>query len=526
MGGVPPGARRKDWIGLGVLALPCMLYSMDLTVLNLAAPHLSADLKPSSTELLWIVDIYGFLIAGSLLTMGTLGDRIGRRRLLLIGAVAFSCASVLAAFSANAKMLIAARALLGVAAATLAPSTLSLLRNMFADPRQRTFAIAVWSASFAVGAAIGPIVGGVLLTYFWWGSVFLINVPILLLLLVLGPIFLPEYRAPEAGRVDMLSAALSVIAVLAVIFGLKSIAEHGAMALPIAAISGGAAVGWAFLRRQRRLREPVIDLSLFRSAAFSGALAASVLAFFVNFATFFFIAQYLQLVLGLSSIQAGLWTLPSAGAFIIGSIFAPRLVGWTRAGNIMVGGFLLAAAGLAVLSQMDGRDALAVLVAGTVMLAMGLAPIIILSADLIVSAAPAERAGLASGLSEASTELGGALGIALLGSVMSASYHGAMSNFTLSDVPADAMAAAQHTLGCAMEIAAQLPAGASAALLDAAQGAFIDGVRLAMKIGVGVAVAAAILAAVLLRTSKQQSSKTGGSRNASSLMNPLDATRT
>ena len=242
-----PKATRREWIGLAVIALPCLLYSMDLTVLNLAVPHLSADLRPSSSQLLWIVDIYGFLIAGSLITMGTLGDRIGRRRLLLIGAVVFGMASVLTAFSTSAEMLIAARALLGVASATLAPSTLSLIRNMFLDPRQRTIAIGVWIASFSAGGAIGPLFGGLMLEHFWWGSVFLVNVPVMLLLLALGPVLLPEFRDPNAGRLDLPSAALSLVAVLAAIYGIKQIAEGG----PRLAFHAGHR-GWPCCRRAVR----------------------------------------------------------------------------------------------------------------------------------------------------------------------------------------------------------------------------------------------------------------------------------
>src|SRR6266545_4048436 len=220
-------AGRREWIGLAVLTLPCLLYAMDLTVLNLAVPHLSADLRPSSVQLLWIVDVYGFLVAGLLITMGTLGDRIGRRRLLLAGAAAFGVASLLAASSTSAGMLIAARALLGVAGATVAPSTLSLIRNMFLDPRQRTVAISVWITSFSVGGAIGPLAGGVLLEWFWWGSVFLLAVPVMALLLVLGPILLPEFRDPQAGRLDLVSAGMSLVAVLAVVWGLKQLAQDG-----------------------------------------------------------------------------------------------------------------------------------------------------------------------------------------------------------------------------------------------------------------------------------------------------------
>src|SRR2546421_3684811 len=219
--GRPGRAGRREWAGLAVLTLPCLLYAMDLTVLNLAIPQLSRDLRPSSTQLLWIVDVYGFLAAGALVTMGTLGDRIGRRRLLLIGAAALAATSLLAAWSASAPTLIAARALLGVAGATIAPSTLSLIRGMFPDPRQRTAAISVWITSFSVGGAVGPLIGGVLLEWFWWGSVFLLAVPVMALLLVLGPLLLPEFRDPRAGRPDLVSAALSVAAVLAVIYGLK-----------------------------------------------------------------------------------------------------------------------------------------------------------------------------------------------------------------------------------------------------------------------------------------------------------------
>ncbi|HEX2032828.1 MAG TPA: MFS transporter, partial [Chloroflexota bacterium] len=260
-------ATSREWIGLAVIALPCLLYSMDLTVLHLAVPHLSAALRPSSAQLLWIVDIYGFLLAGLLITMGTLGDRIGRRRLLLTGAAAFGAASVLAAFATSAEMLIATRAVLGVAGATLAPSTLSLIHNMFLAARERTFAIGVWSASFSAGAAIGPLVGGLLLEHFWWGSVFLLGVPVMVLLLVLGPLLLPEFRDPAAGRLDLLSAALSLGAVLAVIFGLKQLAEDGPGWLPALAIVAGLAVGAIFVRRQRTLAHPLIDLRLFSAPA-------------------------------------------------------------------------------------------------------------------------------------------------------------------------------------------------------------------------------------------------------------------
>ena len=492
-------AGRREWIGLAVIALPCLLYSMDLTVLNLAVPHLSADLRPSNSQLLWIVDIYGFLIAGSLITMGTLGDRIGRRRLLLIGAVAFGAASILAAFSTSAEMLIVARALLGVASATLAPSTLSLIRNMFLAPEQRTVAIGVWIASFSAGGAVGPLLGGLLLEHFWWGSVFLVNVPVMLLLLVLGPVLLPEYRDPDAGRLDLASAALSLVAVLATIYGIKQIAEDGPGWHSALAILAGLGVAALFVRRQNRLDDPLIDLGLFRSVPFSAALAVNLLGFSVAFGTFLFIAQYLQLVLGMGPLEAGLWTAPSAVGFIIGSQLAPMIVRQTRPAFVMAGGFLVAAAGFGVLGLVGGPHGLAALVTGYVLLSLGLAPVFTLATDLIVGTAPAERAGAAAGIAETSSELGGALGIALLGSVVTAAYRSGVTNAGPSGLPAEAMEAARDSLGGALAAAEQLSGPTGVALAAAARGAFGQAFELTAIICAAVAMAAAVVAAVTLR---------------------------
>ena len=320
-------AGRREWVGLAVIALPCLLTTMDMTVLTLAVPAVSADLAPSAAQLLWIVDMYGFVIAGSLVTMGTLGDRIGRRRLLLIGGFAFGAASVLAAFAQTAAMLIAARAILGVAGATLAPSTLSLIRSMFVDDRQRTVAISVWTTSFAAGAAIGPFVGGALLEHFWWGSVFLVAVPVMALLLLLGPKLLPEYRDPAAGRLDLLSAAMSLASVLVVIYGLKRFAERGPGGLAVASVVAGFVVGALFLRRQRRLVDPFLDLALFRVRAFGIALATFMLSLFVLVGVFLFFAQYLQLVLGLSPFHAGILTVPSSVGLVVGSMLTQSSCG-------------------------------------------------------------------------------------------------------------------------------------------------------------------------------------------------------
>jgi DHA2 family multidrug resistance protein-like MFS transporter len=413
----------------------------------------------SSTQLLWITDIYGFLLAGSLVTMGTLGDRIGRRRLLLAGAAAFGAASVLAALSTSAEMLIAARALLGVAGATLAPSTLSLLRSMFADPRQRTVAIGVWIASFSAGGAIGPLAGGVLLERFWWGSVFLLAVPVMALLLAVGPILLPESRDPQVGRLDLRSAGLSLAAVLAVIYGLKQLAHDGPSWPSALAVVAGLAVGVVFVRRQRRLADPLLDLRLFRSPAFSAALAANTLDFFVSFAALLFIAQYLQLVLGLSPLAAGLWMLPASLGFIVGSLLTPLLVRRARPGLVMAGGMVLAAVGFGLLTRVDGTAGLAVLVTGSVVLSLGSAPMTTLATDLMVGTAPPERAGAASGIAETSSEFGGALGIAILGVIGTAVYRGQVADAVPAGIPPQAADAARDTLGGAVAADGSSPTG-------------------------------------------------------------------
>ncbi|HEX6361559.1 MAG TPA: MFS transporter, partial [Albitalea sp.] len=469
-----PRAGRREWLGLAVIALPCMVYAMDLTVLNLALPVISADLKPSSAQQLWILDVYGFLVAGFLITMGTLGDRIGRRRLLLAGAAAFGAASAVAAFSRTAEMLIAMRALLGIAGATLAPSTLSLIRNMFHDERERQFAIGVWIASFSLGGAIGPLVGGVLLQFAGWGSVFLVAVPPMALLLAVGPALLPEYRDPHAGRLDMASVALSLLAVLPVIYGLKRIAEHGAGAMPVAVVLGGLAVGALFLRRQRRLAYPLLDLALFRQARFSAAIAAYGLSCLAMFGVYMFITQYLQLVLGLSPLRAGLATVPWALGFVAGSLLAPRLARRVPPAAILVWGLGSAAVGLAGLALADAGGGLPVLIASTVIMSLGMAPVFTVGNDMIITAAPPERAGAASALSETASEFSGALGIAVFGALGTALYRGSLGAAMPAEIPAADAAEALATLGAAVAAARSLAGPAGEALLAAAQAAFMD----------------------------------------------------
>lgn len=488
-------ATRREWFGLIAIALPCMIYSMDLTVLNLAVPTLTRELKPSASQLLWIIDIYGFMVAGFLMTMGTLGDRIGRRKLLMIGAAAFGAASVVAAFSSSAEMLIVMRAVLGVAGATLAPSTLSLIAVMFEDEKERTFAISMWIAAFSFGGVVGPLVGGVLIEYFWWGSVFLVAVPPMLLLLAIGPALLPEYKAPNAGRIDIASALLSLCAVLGLVYGVKRWAEAGLSLVAVASMLAGAALIVVFLRRQKRLADPMVDLAMFRIPAFGAALAINLAGILFMFGSFIYLAQYLQLVAGLSPLRAGLWSLPSALAFTAASFVTPALTGRFRPATLMVAGMVLSALGFVWLAL---APSLIQIVAASVVFSIGFTPVITLTTGIVVGSAPPERTGAASAMSETGAELGGALGVATLGSLGAGLYRGAMADLALPGVEAATLEPARATLGGALAAAASLAPEQAAALLAQARDAFMTGFQAVAALSVaGMAFCIVVTLAVL-----------------------------
>ncbi|MET8760091.1 MFS transporter [Lentzea sp. NPDC004782] len=407
----------RKWAALGVLALALLLIAVDATVLALAIPALQHDLAPSPAQVLWIGDVYSFVLGGLLVTMGTLGDRIGRKKLLLTGAAGFGAASLLAAFAPSAGWLIAARALLGVAGATIMPSTLSIIRNLFTDPVERTRAVAVWAAMATAGAALGPLVGGVLLEHFWWGSVFVINLPVMVLLLVFGAWWLPESRDPAPGPFDLASAALSAVGVVPLVYAVKEFALAGPSWTALLAALVGMAGLRLFVRRQQTSAHPMFDVSLFRSPAFSGAVGATMIAVFALTGLVFFLSQYFQNVLGYSPLQAGLRELPlgAAGVLVIALIGpAVRRLGLGRAIAL---GLLVSAGGLAIVgfSARYGAIAVALVVVGA---GVGLA--LTLTTDAVVSAVPADKAGAASAVSETAYELGAALGIAVLGTVLSA----------------------------------------------------------------------------------------------------------
>ncbi|GII98181.1 MFS transporter [Sediminihabitans luteus] len=488
-------ARR--WIALGVLMLPVLLASIDNTVLTFALPQISRDLAPTSTQLLWIVDVYPLVLAALLVPMGSLADRLGRRRLLLVGAVGFGVMSVVAAMSTSAEALIAARVGLGVFGAMLMPSTLSLLRNIFTDRDERRLAIAIWASGFAAGAALGPIVGGLLLEHFWWGSVFLLAVPVLLALLVLAPVFVPESRDPEPGPVDVVSILLAVATMAPVVFGIKAIAKGEPLVACLGAMAVGVLAGTWFVRRQLHRAKPMLDVRLFRIPAFTGSVLINLLSILSYVGFLFFASQDLQLVIGLSPSQAGLALLPGLVVMIVAGLLVVRVVRVVPPSRVVAVALLLSATAYAVVALTGGSGGLWSLVAAFVVLSAGIGAAETLSNDLVVSSAPPRQAGAASAISETAYEVGAVLGTAVLGSILTASY---AANLVVPDaVPAADAVTATETLGGAARVAESLPPTQAQALLDSAHAAFGSGVVFTASIGVVTMIGAAVMALVLLR---------------------------
>jgi DHA2 family multidrug resistance protein-like MFS transporter len=473
-------AGRREWIGACVLSIACLIYSMDLSILFLAVPAIVVDLDPSASELLWINDIYGFMVAGFLVTMGTLGDRIGRRRVLLIGAFAFGIASALAAFSSTAQELIAARALLGIAGATIAPSTLSLIVNLFKNEAERNRAIGIWGTAFALGGLIGPLLGGFLLQYFHWGSVFLINIPIMLVLLVVAPFLLPEYKSPDSAKLDLFSVVLSLATVLPVIYGFKHMAADGFQSQHLIPIAVGVAFGYLFIRRQKRLTQPLIDLRLFAIPAFTASLLVNLAGMFFVFGVFLYQNLFLQFVLGLSPLEAALWSIPSSIVFTVMSLQAYRFTNRFGPVNTVLIGLIINAAGMLSMSIAAYSESLYGVLGSTMIIAIGFVPVVLTTTGLIVGTAPPERSGSASAISETSAEFGGALGVALLGSFGTLVYRILMDGADVTGLNPAQAATVRATIGGAVETArglggAALQAGEGPVWLEAARQSFSTG---------------------------------------------------
>lgn len=481
------------WLGLGLLILPTILLGLDATILYLVLPSIVADLQPSATQTLWIMDAYGFFIAGFLITMGTLGDRIGRRRLLKVGLVGFAVVSIFAALAQSAEMLIIARSLLGVAGATLMPSTLSLIHNIFTDAKERAMAIGVWVTMFALGMAAGPIVGGVLIEHFWWGSAFLLAIPVAALVLLYANKLLPEYKSPQSHSIDYPSVALSLATILPVIYAVKNLAAYGISLYTLLFVLIGLTAGVFFVIRQRRLTTPLLDVSLFANRAFSAALFILLTGLIGVGGTMYLVTQYLQIVQEFSPIVAGLWMGPPAVAMLVSGIVAPIIARKVRPGIVMGATLAAPVIGYTLLALAGTESAIPVIV-GFTFVYLGLGAIAALGTDMIIGAAPASKSGSAAAVSETAQELGVAVGVALLGSLTVAIYRTQISNSLFSQQITERLAEnPTEVLGITNELAP----GA----LVVIQQAFTTGMNSASIIaGVAIAIASLLCFTTLRHT--------------------------
>ncbi|MET7455414.1 MFS transporter [Streptomyces sp. NPDC005574] len=490
--------RPGRWLALSVLVLAVLLVAVDATVLGLATPYISEDLQPTGTQLLWIGDVYSFVIAGLLVSMGSLGDRIGRKRILLVGATAFGAISVLNAYATTPEMMIAARALLGVAGATLMPATLALIRNLFHDPRERSLAVGVWGATASAGTAVGPIVGGFLLEHFWWGSVFLINLPVMAVLVVVGIRLLPESRTPNPGPWDLTSVALSLVGMIGVVYAVKEAAAHGLTWESSAVGLLGAAALCGFVRRQFTLPTPLLDMRLFRDRGFSGAVLADLLTVLGLSGLVFFLSQYLQLVQGRPPFEAGLAELPAAVGAVVAGLLAGRAARRFSVRAVVSGGLAAIGLALASLTVLDRSTGYPLLGAALLVVGVGAGLSFTVTADVILGSVPKEQAGAASAVSETAYELGAALGIAVLGSIVTGVYGG----FT---APAGTPAGAHESLGGALEASTTMPPATGEAMLSSARDAFTEGLTLASAAGAAVLLLTAAAAWPLLKNQRLDS---------------------
>ncbi|MFE9041932.1 MFS transporter [Streptomyces sp. NPDC007818] len=491
------GANR--WAVLVVLCVSLLLVALDATILHVAVPSLTENLRPGSTELLWIVDAYPLVCASLLILFGTLGDRIGRRRVLLLGYGIFGVASAVAALATEPWVLIAARALLGVGGAMIMPATLSIIRTVFPDRRERATAIGIWTAVAAIGAAAGPVLGGFLVEHYWWGSVFLINIPLMALILPLARRLLPESRGAAEGPWDVLGALMAAAGVLGCVLGVKRAGSGEPLLAPATAgpLLAGALLLVLFVRRQRRRRHPLIDMRLFSRPAFTTSVGCIVLAMLALVGLELIAVQYLQLVLGLSPLETGLRLLPltfaamaagATGSYTLRRLGPRRMVGW---------GFLLTAGAVLLLTLMGQHDRPLLLTAGFVLLGFGLQTTLFSAYESMLSEAPPRSAGGAAAIGETSYQLGAGMGIALLGSVMHAAYAPGLAG--VPGVPAAASEAAANSLGEAYQVAGRLGGEAGQALHTAARHAFVDGLHLTLFVSAGLLLAGAAMAVRLPR---------------------------
>lgn len=494
------GASRAAWIGLAALMLPVITVAITTTTLSFALPDIAADLRPSATQLLWIVDVYPLILAGLLIPMGTVGDHIGRRRLLMIGAVGFALSSIAGGLSTSAEMLIASRVCVAIFGSMLLPATLSLIRTLFTDDDSRRIAIAVWTAGFSAGAALGPLFGGGLLTWFSWHAAVLAPVPFCVLFVILAPFLVPESRDPNPGKLDVVSAVLAILTMTPLVYGIKTAATAGSLATTLIALVAGLVFGALFILRQQRLSHPMLELGLFRSGRFSGGILVNLTANMAQFAFLFFLTQHLQLVVGMDSFTAGLMIIPGMALAIVSGLVGARWAGSAGPRTVVVTGVLLIAAGYAVIALFADATAWP-LTLGYAVLSAGLGMATTLSTELVVGSVPPEKSGSASAISETGYEVGAVLGTSLIGGLVTGFYqHFLRLPEGLDEQSAQA---AQETLGGAYSVGAQVVEGDR--LIDAAGLAYTQAIQLT---GALTAVVLVVFAALIFRMLRRPSFRT------------------
>ena len=491
------GAGANRWVVLVVLCISLLLVALDATVLHVAVPAVTEDLKPGGIELLWIVDVYPLVCASLLILFGTLGDRVGRRRVLLLGYALFGVASGVAALADTAQVLILARALLGVGGAMIMPATLSILRQVFPDRRERALAIGIWSAVAAVGAAVGPLLGGFLLEHFWWGSVFLVNIPLMLVSLPVGRLLLPESKGSGEGPWDVVGALMAAGGLFALVLGVKQLGAGELDVFTAVPLLVGAVLLVLFVRRQRRLAHPLVDLRMFARPAFSTSVGCIVLAMLALVGLELIAAQYLQLVLDLSPLETGLRLLPLTIAAMAAGLAGARLLRRFGPRRMVSAGFCLTAVAVLLLTAMGDTDNTGLLLLGFVLLGFGLETTLFGAYESMLSEAPPEQAGGAAAIGETSYQLGAGIGIALLGSVMNAAYTPGLSG--VPGVPEAASKSAGHSLGEAYEVAGHLGGPAGVALRRAARDSFVHGLHVTLLVSAGLLLLGAVMALRLPR---------------------------
>ncbi len=497
---IDPLVYHRRWLILTVLCTSLMIVIVGNTALNVAIPTLARDLQASTSQLQWMVDAYSLIFAGLLFTAGTLGDRFGRKGALQAGLVVFLGGTLLAASADGASLVIAGRAVMGIGAAFIMPSTLSILTNVF-PAHERPKAIAVWAGISGGGAALGPVASGYLLEHFSWGSVFLVNVPLIVLALVAGAILVPKSKDPEEQPLDVLGALLSIVALVSLVYGIIEGPHNGwTDTITLACFGVAALAGVLFVVWERRVRYPMLDLKLFRDRRFSVASGGMTLTFFAMFGTFFLVAQYFQLVLGYTPFQSGLLQLPMAFVMMLLAPQVPKLVARFGAHRVVPFGLTMVALGMAVFSQVGVDTPLWFIYCSIIPLAVGMACTMTPLTTLIMSSVPLGKAGVGSAMNDTTRELGGALGVAVLGSLVTSQFTQSIGP-AIVNLPEQARELANSGLAGALAVAERIGGSQGQAVADAGKQAFVDGIGVAAMVAGVIVLLAAIVASKLLPAS-------------------------